>query len=114
MQHVTAARSGRISKLMRIAIELVAALVLALLVGMGTAGCQDAEPEPFAIAWNYDTSGYLETCGCSSHQLGGIARRAGPTETETVDFGPLGRENVRRVTVSHALMLLLEAALHTA
>lgn len=35
-----------------------------------------AEPEPFTIVWNYDTSGYLETCGCSTHQLGGLARRA--------------------------------------
>lgn len=35
------------------------------------------EPQvPFAIAWSYDTSGYLETCGCSAHQLGGLARRA--------------------------------------
>jgi len=33
-------------------------------------------PEPFTIVWNYDTSGYLETCGCSTHQLGGLARRA--------------------------------------
>jgi len=33
-------------------------------------------PQPFAIAWSYDTSGYLETCGCSTHQLGGLARRA--------------------------------------
>ena len=28
------------------------------------------------------------------------------TETETVDFGPLGRENVRQATVEHALSLL--------
>ncbi|MCH7472991.1 hypothetical protein IIA79_08585 [bacterium] len=34
------------------------------------------QPEPFTIVWNYDTSGYLETCGCSTHQLGGLARRA--------------------------------------
>lgn len=32
-------------------------------------------PQPFTIVWNYDTSGYLETCGCSTHQLGGLARR---------------------------------------
>jgi hypothetical protein len=31
---------------------------------------------PFLIAWNYDTSGYLEPCGCSLHQLGGLSRRA--------------------------------------
>jgi hypothetical protein len=35
-----------------------------------------AKREPFAIAWNYDTSGYLETCGCSSNMRGGLARRA--------------------------------------
>lgn len=32
--------------------------------------------EPFAIAWDYDTSGYLETCGCTSNMRGGLARRA--------------------------------------
>jgi hypothetical protein len=32
--------------------------------------------QSFSIIWNYDTSGYLETCGCSSHQLGGLTRRA--------------------------------------
>jgi hypothetical protein len=36
-----------------------------------------AEPHmPFTIVWNFDTSGYLETCGCSANQLGGLARRA--------------------------------------
>jgi nicotinamide-nucleotide amidase len=44
----------------------------------------------------------------------GLSRRGHETETETVDFGALGRENVRRVTVSHALMLLMEAALRDA
>ncbi|NND20106.1 MAG: CinA family protein [Silicimonas sp.] len=44
----------------------------------------------------------------------GLARRNHPTETETVEFGALGRENVRRVTVNHALMLLLEAVLQNA
>ncbi len=29
--------------------------------------------------------------------------------TETVDFGPLGRDNVRRATVDHALALMLAA-----
>ncbi|MDO5614160.1 MAG: CinA family protein [Paracoccus sp. (in: a-proteobacteria)] len=38
----------------------------------------------------------------------GIATPQG-TETETVDFGPLGRSNVRAATVQHALALLLEA-----
>ncbi|MCB1217494.1 hypothetical protein KDL44_08875 [bacterium] len=32
--------------------------------------------ESFSVAWNYDTSGYLEVCGCSAHQLGGLPRRA--------------------------------------
>lgn len=56
----------------------------ALLIALGfmacallAAACQPAaQPRPFVIAWNYDTSGYLETCGCSSHQLGGLGRRA--------------------------------------
>lgn len=43
----------------------------------------------------------------------GLARDGMETETETVEFGALGRENVRRVTVTHALMLLLEAVLQS-
>lgn len=39
----------------------------------------------------------------------GIAVRGGGTRTETREFGPLGRENVRRAAVDHA-MSLLEAA----
>ncbi|GAF99872.1 unnamed protein product, partial [marine sediment metagenome] len=35
-----------------------------------------ANGESFIIAWNYDTSGYLEPCGCSAHLLGGLPRRA--------------------------------------
>jgi hypothetical protein len=35
-----------------------------------------AKRQPFAIAWNYDTSGYLETCGCTANMLGGLTRRA--------------------------------------
>lgn len=34
----------------------------------------------------------------------------GGTTTETVDFGPLGRSNVRAAAVDHALRLLLAAA----
>lgn len=41
----------------------------------------------------------------------GVARDA-TVQTETVDFGALGRENVRRATIEHALALL-EAALNT-
>ncbi|MCC7477812.1 hypothetical protein IT575_05080 [bacterium] len=37
---------------------------------------QAQQSAPFAIAFNFDTSGYLETCGCSAHQLGGLGRRA--------------------------------------
>src|SRR5689334_1442434 len=37
---------------------------------------RETQRAPFSIAWSYDTSGYLETCGCSSHQLGGLTRRA--------------------------------------
>lgn len=44
---------------------------------MGAEGCgKRPGGEPFVIAWNYDTNGYLEPCGCSAHQLGGLARRA--------------------------------------
>jgi len=32
--------------------------------------------EPFTVVWSYDTSGQIEPCGCSAHQLGGLARRA--------------------------------------
>lgn len=50
-----------------------------LLAGVLAAGAclggSSTAREPFAIAWNYDTSGYLETCGCSAAQLGGLARR---------------------------------------
>lgn len=38
----------------------------------------------------------------------GIVRRGFVPVTETVDFGALGRENVRRVSTSHALMMLFE------
>lgn len=31
------------------------------------------------------------------------------TRTETVDFGPIGRSNVRRATVAHALQMLIDA-----
>lgn len=57
-------------------------LLIAVALGSGTmvtGACLIAPPpecEPFAIAWNYDTSGFLETCGCSANQLGGIERRA--------------------------------------
>lgn len=39
----------------------------------------------------------------------GLARRDGPTQVETVEFGPLGRAGVRAATVDHALDLLLGA-----
>ncbi|AWB48540.1 damage-inducible protein CinA [Gemmobacter aquarius] len=39
----------------------------------------------------------------------GLARSGRPTRTETVDFGALGRANVRRATVDHALDLLAES-----
>lgn len=34
---------------------------------------------------------------------------AGKIQTETIDFGPLGRSNVRAATVEHALTLLISA-----
>ena len=61
---------------MHIITALRAAIALAACVSLAAACLPAPKPQPFAIAWNYDTSGYLETCGCSSHQLGGIARRA--------------------------------------
>jgi nicotinamide-nucleotide amidase len=39
----------------------------------------------------------------------GLARIGAPCHSETVDFGPLGRAEVRRATVDHALSLLLAA-----
>ena len=33
----------------------------------------------------------------------------GTTQTETIDFGPMGRSNVRAATVEHALTLLINA-----
>lgn len=39
----------------------------------------------------------------------GLAATGRPTLTETVDFGAIGRAKVRRVTVDHALQLILNA-----
>lgn len=39
----------------------------------------------------------------------GLAAKGRPTLTETVDFGAIGRANVRRATVDHALALILAA-----
>lgn len=39
----------------------------------------------------------------------GLAATGKPTHTETVEFGAIGRANVRRATVDHALDLLLAA-----
>lgn len=39
----------------------------------------------------------------------GLARSGAPTVSETVEFGPIGRANVRRATVEHALGLLVAA-----
>lgn len=39
----------------------------------------------------------------------GLARSGEPTCTETVDFGALGRSNVRQATVDHAIALLAAA-----
>lgn len=55
----------------------VAALTAVCAALMFSACLSQAQPHaPFAIAYNFDTSGYLETCGCSAHQLGGLGRRA--------------------------------------
>ncbi|WP_126977296.1 CinA family protein [Frigidibacter oleivorans] len=52
--------------------------------------------------------------GGSAHKPEGrvcfaLARRDGPTATETVEFGALGRDAVRRASVDHALRLLIGA-----
>ena len=39
----------------------------------------------------------------------GIARKGGSAHTETIDFGPLGRAEVRAASVQHALILLKSA-----
>jgi nicotinamide-nucleotide amidase len=39
----------------------------------------------------------------------GLAKQGRGTRTETIDFGPLGRAEVRRATVIHALHLLVQA-----
>ena len=39
----------------------------------------------------------------------GLAREGDETTTETVDFGPIGRDRVRAATVDHALALLTRA-----
>ena len=39
----------------------------------------------------------------------GLARTGRPVQTETVDFGPLGRSEVRAATVVHALRRLIAA-----
>jgi nicotinamide-nucleotide amidase len=39
----------------------------------------------------------------------GLARKGRPTRVETLDFGPLGRANVRTAATAHALRLLSQA-----
>lgn len=56
-------------------VTLSVSAVCTLLIA-GACLSQESQAEPFTIAWNYDTSGYMETCGCSAHQLGGLTRRA--------------------------------------
>lgn len=43
----------------------------------------------------------------------GIARKGAPVRTEAIQFGPIGRTNVRAATVHHALELLLDACSQT-
>lgn len=38
-----------------------------------------------------------------------LARKGRPTKVQTVEFGALGRDGVRRATVAHALALLAES-----
>ncbi|MCF1709811.1 CinA family protein [Tabrizicola sp. J26] len=39
----------------------------------------------------------------------GLARHGTPVRSETIEFGAIGRDAVRRATVKHALAMLLEA-----
>ncbi|TMV67473.1 CinA family protein [Thioclava sp. BHET1] len=39
----------------------------------------------------------------------GLARKGQPVQSETIDFGALGRSGVRAATVAHALALLIAA-----
>jgi nicotinamide-nucleotide amidase len=39
----------------------------------------------------------------------GVARKGQPTHTDTIEFGALGRANVRRAARDHALLLLAHA-----
>jgi nicotinamide-nucleotide amidase len=39
----------------------------------------------------------------------GLAQSGRATMTQTVEYGPMGRSNVRRATVGHALHLLMRA-----
>jgi hypothetical protein len=54
---------------------IAAAALIAGLLGIGGCG-PSPKGQPFTITWNFDTDGYLEPCGCSLHQLGGLSRRA--------------------------------------
>jgi len=59
----------------------VVTMAVALLVSSaGLAAWQGCRPaaqrQGFTIAWSYDTSGQIESCGCSSNLLGGLSRRA--------------------------------------
>lgn len=58
-------------------ILFIGASLAALALLLAFAACfAHSKRESFAIAWNYDTSGYLETCGCTANMRGGLARRA--------------------------------------
>lgn len=61
---------------MKTKLLLLAALAVFLISCPGS----NTPREGFSVAWNYDTSGYLEVCGCSAHQLGGLPRRASKLE----------------------------------
>ncbi len=61
---------------MRCICVLTAVVIIAGPLVAGGCSSKEAEGKPFIIAWNYDTSGYIEPCGCSAHLLGGLPRRA--------------------------------------
>lgn len=41
----------------------------------------------------------------------GLASKLHPTQVETIEFGPIGRENVRTQTTQHALNMLVNTAI---
>lgn len=60
----------------KLILAILAVSVICTVLIAGACLSEETQREPFTIIWNYDTSGYMETCGCSANQLGGLTRRA--------------------------------------